>query len=432
MKTMYILDGFKRFNYILIPEGIVIGLLSGLVVSLFRFMVESAEHLRTVAFESGHTVVLLLFLIGAYAVVCLCLKIDINCSGSGIPRVKGELEGRLQTKWYKALATMLAGSACSIGSGMSMGQVGPSVQLGAMAAKGFSRLSKIPEKYEKLFLTAGSGAGFSAVLNAPLAGLAFSAEEMNRQFSSEMLITTLTACLASDFVTSCIFGFEPLFAVSPEEALPADSWIFIIGFGIMTGILGAVYNRSIKALQACFKHIKSTLIRIAVPAAAAAVLFFICPDAAGGGNTLICDFMSTHWAVRSLLTLLVIRYIFTVICFSSGAPGGLIGPLLVIGAVTGALFAAIIGYGEYISNFILLGMAGYFTAVIRTPFTAVILMSETAGSLIHVPSISAVCLISYLTAGFLKTRPIFSQLLDNILKTDDSGKEDNAGKAGKE
>ena len=62
MKTMYILDGFKRFNYILIPEGIVIGLLSGLVVSLFRFMVESAEHLHTAAFESGHTVVLLLFL----------------------------------------------------------------------------------------------------------------------------------------------------------------------------------------------------------------------------------------------------------------------------------------------------------------------------------------------------------------------------------
>ena len=142
MKTMYILDGFKRFNYILIPEGIVIGLLSVLVVSLFRFMVESAEHLRTVAFESGHTVVLLLFLIGAYAVVCLCLKIDINCSGSGIPRVKEELEGRLQTKWYKALATMLAGSACSIGSGMSMGQVGPSVQLGAMAAKGFLKFRK--------------------------------------------------------------------------------------------------------------------------------------------------------------------------------------------------------------------------------------------------------------------------------------------------
>lgn len=429
---MYISEGFKRFNYILIPEGIVIGLLSGLVVSLFRFMVESAEHLRTAALECEINAALPIFLIGAYAVVCLCLKIDINCSGSGIPRVKGELDGRLQTTWYKALITMLAGSACSIGSGMSMGQVGPSVQLGAMAAKGFSRLSKIPKKYEKLFLTAGSGAGFSAVLNAPLAGLAFSAEEMSRQFSSEMLIITLTACLTSDFTTSCIFGFKPLFAVTPSEALPADSWIFIIAFGIITGMLGALYSKSINALQACYKRIKSVWIRIAVPASAAAVLLFIYPDASGGGNTLICDFMNAHRAVSSLLILLLIRYIFTVICFSSGAPGGLIGPLLVLGAVTGALFSEIIGYDEYISNFILLGMTGYFTAVIRTPFTAVILMSEMAGSLIHVPSISMVCLISYLTAGFLKTRPIFSQLLDNILKTDDSGKEDNSGKAGKE
>ena len=309
-----------------------------------------------------------------------------------------------------------AGSVCAIGSGMSMGQVGPSVQLGAMSAKGFSTLSKGLKKYEKLLMTAGSGAGFAAILNAPLAGLAFSMEEMNRRFSAEMLATSLTACISSDFITSHVFGLSPLFEISTAGSLPLGSWWLLIVTGIVTGAFGAAYNTCISALQACYKRIKFTWIRIAIPMAASDVLIIVYPYALGGGNTLIYDLTNADWTVQALAILLIVKYSFTVICFSSGSPGGLIGPVLVIGGITGCLLAGVCGFGDCMDTFLLLGMAGYFTATIRAPFTAVLLLSEMTGSLSFVPVLSLVCLIAYLTADRLKSKPIFRQLLDNILK----------------
>lgn len=407
----------KEFQYIFALEGIAIGILSGFAVALFRFMVSHAESIHNTIISSRIPLHIFAFLIAAYIAICLCLKIDVNCSGSGIPRVKGELSGLLHTTWYKAFATMLTGSTCSIGAGLSMGQVGPSVQLGAMAAKGFSMLSDKLKKHTRLFMCAGAGAGFAAILNAPLAGFAFSSEEMHEKFSSELLLTSLPACICADFITSRLAGFAPLFAITPESTLPKGGWYLLIVLGILTGISGALYNLSIKALQGCYKQIKNTWLKIAIPVVLAAILAFVYPVALGGGNTLIDDFINADWTIQALVILLAVKYIFTIVCFSSGAPGGLVGPVLVIGAIIGCLFAGIAGYDISMNYFMLLGMAGYFTAIIRTPFTGILLAAELSGSLAYVPSITVICLLSHCTAELLKSEPIFDQLLEGIKKS---------------
>ena len=411
----------KEFQYIFVLEGAIIGILAGFSVALFRFMVSHAESIHDMAAGSGTPIHIFVFLIAAYIAVCLCLKLDINCSGSGIPRVKGELSGLLHTTWYKAFATMLAGSTCAIGSGLSMGQVGPSVQLGAMAAKGLSTLSSKRKKHTARFMCAGSGAGFAAILNAPLAGLAFSIEEMHKKFSTETLLTSLTACMCANFITSSLFGFAPLFAITVENALPTSKWHLLIILGIITGICGVIYNLSIKTLQGCYQQIKSIWLKVAIPVSCAAILAFTYPAALGGGNTLIYDVMNAGWTVQALLILLAVKYIFTIVCFSSGAPGGLVGPVLVIGAIIGCLFAGITEYDASMNYFMLLGMAGYFTAIVRTPLTGILLAAELSGSLAYVPSVTIICLLSHCTANLLNAQPIFDQLLENIRKTNRKG-----------
>ena len=67
------------------------------------------------------------------------------------------------------------------------------------------------------------------------------------------------------------------------------------------------------------------------------------------------------------------------ISFGSGSPGGIFLPLLVLGSITGALFAKALGYDMYLDNFIILGMAGYFSAIVKSPVTGIILISEMSG-----------------------------------------------------
>ena len=108
------------------------------------------------------------------------------------------------------------------------------------------------------------------------------------------------------------------------------------------------------------------------------------------------------------------------ICTTSGAQGGIFLPLLVNGALTGGLFsAAVVQIGGidpcYTANFVMLGMVGYFAAVIRAPITGIILITELTGSFQNFLSFCLVALISAVTAALMGGRPIYDQLLDRML-----------------
>ncbi len=106
--------------------------------------------------------------------------------------------GVLDPCWWKTLAAKLAGGLVSLGFGLSLGREGPSIQLGAMTAKGISRISKRSKTEEKLLITCGASAGLSAAFNAPIAGVLFSLEEIHKHFSPEILLSTMASSITAD------------------------------------------------------------------------------------------------------------------------------------------------------------------------------------------------------------------------------------------
>ena len=97
-------------------------------------------------------------------------------------------------------------------------------------------------------------------------------------------------------------------------------------------------------------------------------------------------------------------------------------PLLVIGAVAGGLFtqtvSPLVGYEQnYVQYFVILGMTGYFSAIVRAPITGVILISEMTGTFSNLLSLSMVSLVAYMTADILKGNPIYDELLERMLVT---------------
>src|SRR5699024_2196036 len=71
---------------------------------------------------------------------------------------------------------------------------------------------------------------------------------------------------------------------------------------------------------------------------------------------------------------------------------------------------------EYLNNFVLLAMAGFFTAIVRAPLTGIILIFEMTGSLSQLTSLLLISVSAYIVATLLKCEPIYESLLTRILK----------------
>jgi len=242
-KTKRILENFETNKYRNILEGVGVGVVTGLVVSFFRLSLQYAESLRgsvlRVAESGGKGLVLALFLLAVlYAVVWFCSRKVPLCSGSGIPQVKGEMLGKIEQNWWQVILAKYFGGVAAIGAGLSLGREGPSIQLGAMVGKGFSRLTGKMRTEEKLLMTCGAGAGLSGAFCAPMAGVVFALEELHKNFSTEILLTTMAASVASDFVSSYLFGLTPVFGIHVDTMLPLEKYWLVLILGVILGAFG--------------------------------------------------------------------------------------------------------------------------------------------------------------------------------------------------
>lgn len=424
-ETKEIIRRYRTFRYELIAEGVAVGALSGLVVVAFRYLVAYGDAILhailNFARENLWCIPLwFVFLLAAAFVVSKLLQWEPLISGSGIPQVEGEMLGEFDSCWYRVLLAKLAGGLLSLGCGLSLGREGPSIQLGAMMAKGVSRVLGRVKTEEKLLMTCGATAGLSAAFNAPIAGVLFSLEEIHRHFSPEVLLSCMASSITADFVSRNVFGLKPVFHFQDIEMLPLADYGHVLALGLLLGIMGVVYNRSIKMSQDCFQKISTHTVRLMVPFLLAGIFGFLYPAVLGGGHSLVEELSSGNMILSGLLLLFLLKFLFSMVSFGSGAPGGIFLPLLVLGAVIGSIYYQgadmfFVSLDGFLGNFIILGMAGYFSAIVRAPITGIILISEMTGSFSHLLTLSIVSLVAYIVPDFLRCPPIYDQLLHRLL-----------------
>ena len=452
----------KNYKYRLIIEGALIGLITGALISVFRLMLTYADKGRGLLAEYAASslqgkLVLALLLIAIASVVTALLIWEPDIAGSGIPQTEAELRGQKEMNWYKVIIGKLAGCALAIGGGLALGREGPSVQLGAMVGKGFARTSHRPLTEERLLVTCGAGAGLSAAFGAPLAGAIFSLEEMHRNFSADILLTTMAASVASDFICANVLGLTPVFGLDMDHSIPLKYYWAVILLGIILGLFGALYNKTIDKMQDVFEQIGNGISRFicrvtgkeysiisdglhpTIFASRAAVfgrmifvffgaylLFFDFPEALGSGSFLASEIGHGKYGLYALLILLIVKFVFSTASFGSGSPGGIFLPLLVIGSITGGLFSRVLGLAgfdqSYIEGFVVIAMAGYFAAIVMAPVTGVVLITEMTGDFTTLLPLVLTSLVAYLVAEALGVVPIYTQLLERNMKKQGTGR----------
>ena len=457
------LDRRKRFKYVLIAEGTLIGFITGALISVFRLMLTGADKLRGILAGYVHggglpaAIACIVILIAVALIVSWLLGREPDIAGSGIPQVEAELRGMKDMCWWRVIACKMTGCALAIGGGLALGREGPSIQLGSMVGKGVARAGHRLLTEERLLITCGAGAGLSAAFGAPLAGAIFSLEELHRNFSAEVLLTTMAASAAGDFVVANVLGLTPVFGFDIEHALPLRYYWALILLGLALGVFGGFYNRTIAWMQDRFdrlgKAFSSVVCRMlgrrysiisdglhpTIPGerfervgrmlaafALAYILFFVYPDALGSGSGLVARICHGEFALGALAVLLLIKFVFSTASFGSGSPGGIFLPLLVLGAVTGGFFSRLLGLAgmdqSYITAFVVTAMAGYFAAIVRAPVTGVVLITEMTGDFTTLLPLVLTSLIAYLVAEFLGTKPIYTQLLERSLGKSPAGR----------
>ena len=425
--TYHTINHWNNFKLKLVFEGVIVGAFSGLVVVLYRYLIELAGHFskKIYLMQKGNNlfiVLWLVFLIFLGYFIGVLIKKEPMISGSGIPQVEGVLLRYFSMNWWKILIGKIAGSILSIGAGLSLGNEGPSIQIGAAVAKGYCETFKKKKLEEKFLITSGASAGLAAAFNAPLSGVMFSLEEIHKNFSPVVLTSAMAASITADVISKYFFGMKPIFNFQGISPLPLQSYHYLIILGIILGLLGAVFNYSMlkaKDLYSMQKWLPEHL-RPVFPFIIAGVLGLLLPEVLGGGHELIASMVNLSYSLNILMLILVVKFMFTMISSGSGAPGGVLVPLLVIGALIGSIYGNVLSdvfsfNRECVKNLIILAMAGYFTAIVRSPITGIILIIEMTGSFNHLLSVSIVSAIAYVTADILGSKPIYESLLDRMV-----------------
>jgi len=421
----------KHFKLRLFLEGNLIGVFTGLVITLFRYLLELSEDYQPVfyAYLAANPLAIVgwfTVLTGIGYVLCRIVRRDGMTSGSGIPQIKGILAGEMHMHWARVLVLKFIGAVLGIGAGLSLGREGPSVQLGACVGQGIGRLGHRSRVESRYLLTAGAGAGLAAAFNAPLAGVIFCLEELTKNFSPLVLMGAISAAVTATTVTQVFFGMQPVFHMGDIPVVQTGSVYFLcILLGVFVGVLGLAFNRSLtRSLDVYAQSPLRDWQKPLLPLFTAGVLGFVLPQVLGGGSKLVDSLVVTDYGLAMLCVLLVGKFAFTMLCFGSGVPGGIFLPMLVLGSVGGAIFAklaVLLGLMEpqWTVVCIVFGMAAYFAAVVKSPVTGTILIMEMTGSFAHMLPLILVSMTAYLVADLTDGLPVYDMLLARSLAVRD-------------
>lgn len=407
-----------RLKFVL--QGLVVGLLTGAVISTFRFAIERILIFMQAIYRHPTPIKLGLVLVGMIAlslIVAALLKSEPNISGSGIPQIEGQLAGEMDFHWWSILWKKFVAGILSIGPGLFLGREGPSIQLGGAVGQGVAEGLKKHGADRRILIASGSAAGLAAAFNAPIAGTLFVLEEVYHNFSPLVWITALASALGADFVSLNVFGEVPVLHLVYTRSMPVSLYWHLIVLGILLGLLGYLYQRVLLAMPGVYAktHLPRHLQGI-IPFVLVIPMGLFMPDILGGGNGMIVGFGRVVPSLTVLLVIFAARFIYSMISYGSGLPGGIFLPILSLGAVIGAIYAVfMVQIGllpkVYVMNLIIFSMAGYFAGIGKAPFTAILLITEMVGNLTHLMPMAVLALVAYIVVDILGGAPIYESLL---------------------
>ena len=407
------------------------GLLTGMVSVGFHLSLDYGEALRARVINFAHQqptdgpwITMGFALAAVFLSAGLAILFSPEASGSGIPHLKAVLMGRRPFRWLRVLVIKFISTVVASSGGLMVGRGGPNVHMGGAIGQGITNLW--PDtiiKDRSVMVAAGGGAGLTAAFNSPLAGLMFTLEELDSRCTPFEFFAAAIACLTTDMVCRVMLGQSPAFHIAITEAPPLNLLMAFLPLGIVSGILGCLFNKTLLAAQKLVRLAswKRMAWWILLAAMVAAVNWFI-PALSGGGQGFINSiFEGNILNLNTAAVFFIIRFIVTIGSSSSSASGGIFMPVLVLGALLGLGVGSVLqllfpGLDIDPKLFAVAGMASYFTGVVQAPLTGIVLLIEMTGNYTVILPLFVACFTAQLVADLLGVVPIYDALTENDLR----------------
>lgn len=425
-KTGYFLQEIARSKIIL--QAVMVGLISGLLVVFFKVSINKLfEFIQNFIsqFDLSHKLLIfpLITTLGGLISGVLVFKFAPETKGSGIPFVKMVMARMGNITRVRTIVVKFFAGVAGIGTGLSLGREGPSVQLGAGAGALVSKIFKMKGTDQGKLIAAGAGSAIGATFNAPIAGTIFVLEELVNKFSASLLFPVLVATVTASSVARHFLGNNPSFTIPYiTHDLSFEGISVCIILGIVAGFLGVAFAKIIYKNNEFFEKMDKipNWLKPAIAGFGIGVIGIFIPYVLGSGN-LSVDLLLQHKLALSVVVLVfAVKFFVTPFCFGSGAAGGIFLPMLMLGSFLGYIVASIFNmFGFHVDVVVMamIGMGAFLASVARTPITAVVMVFEMTAGYTHILPIMLSAAIADLIAEKLNHRPIYASLIVNQVKS---------------
>jgi CIC family chloride channel protein len=302
----------------------------------------------------------------------------------------------------------IVASAITLGTGGSGGREGPIAQIGAGFGSFLGNVLRLRPVERRILMAAGMGAGVAAIFRAPLAGALFAAEVLycSSDFESEVIIPAALASTSAYCTFGMAFGWQPLFTIPADVAdvltfnNPLALAVYLV-LALFLVVLAMIYTRTFYGMTYLFHrlpfrpHFKPALGAF-LTGLLGLMLYFLFDKQVlavlSFGYGILQDVMSipagTPPSLSFALVLMAVavgKILTTALTIGSGGSGGVFGPSMVIGGCAGGALGILFqwlwpGIVPHPAAFAIVGMAGFFAAAAKTPFSTLVIVSEMTGN----------------------------------------------------
>jgi H+/Cl- antiporter ClcA len=410
-----------RTSIQLCATAIVAGVCSAALIILFRLFIEWLQLLYLPEVNNFAALApntrLVVPLIGAILIIFFAYLTGFKHYRMGIPFVIHRVKHYFGHIPFRTAINQFLGGALAIASGFSVGREGPSVHLGAFGSSFIGQWLKLPDNSIRILSGCGIAAAISASFNTPFAAVIFVMEVVIREYKIHIFIPIMLAAACGSVMTRAVFGETQELAFIQFTDFNHWIYLYLVIFGIVLGALATFFNNSLMTVMRGF-HRFDMVRRLLIAAAVTGIIGFILPAALGAHFNSAHALFAENFDLQLLIWVLCAKFFLTIVAIGLGVPGGIIGPVFVIGMLSGVLLSSPLGLfvadvSEFYGSFSLLGMAGLMAAVVHAPLAALSAVMELSYSPELILPAILVIVPAYVTATqFLGNRSIFIRQLD--------------------
>ncbi|HKK02128.1 MAG TPA: chloride channel protein [Desulfuromonadales bacterium] len=289
---------------------------------------------------------------------------------------------RTRVPWIKGLA-----SVATIGTGGSAGKEGPIAQIGAGFGSFLAKKLKLPTEDRRILLLAGIAGGIGATFHAPLGGALFAVEVVYRdpEFEYEALVPCLISSIVAYTLFSSLVGWTPILTTPHFHFNHPAELILFLALGLVCAGMGWIYLRTFYGLRSQFRRLPLPIIlRPALGGLLLGLLACFVPQVLGSGYGWIQGALYGRLALWVMVVVAFAKILATSLTIPSGGSGGVFAPSLVVGALIGGVFGTTAHslFPTLVHDpraYVLVGMAGFFAGVAKTPIASLVMASELTG-----------------------------------------------------